>query len=428
MSENIKYINADQYETEVLKTPLVVVDFYSTECPPCEALAAKYEPLSELYGDEIKFIKIFRQENRELAERLGVKSSPTVLFYKHGEQVGEFLTGGIKREALVRNLDRLLSDDRVKQIKEKMKTISTACDVLILGGGPAGLTAGIYCAQSRLKTILVDIALPGGWVSTTHLVSNYPGFEKPVQGFMLAHFMSEQAKTNGVEFRAPVDVNRVDLVNKTVMIDEVETISAQKIIIATGSSPRPLGIPGETEYQGQGVSYCATCDAKYYTDQEVIVIGGGNSAIEESLFISKFASKVTVVHQFAELQANKIAQDKAKQEPKIHFLLEHEPRAFLKTGRGMEVEIEDLKNKQISKITAAGIFVFVGMLPNLKNLPADLALDQGGYIQTNELMETSIQGVYATGDVASKRYRQITTAVADGTIAGIEVSKSLESS
>ncbi|HPA73378.1 MAG TPA: FAD-dependent oxidoreductase, partial [Spirochaetota bacterium] len=362
MSEKIRYINASQYEDEVLKGGNVVVDFYSTECPPCEALAAKYEPLSEIYGEDITFIKIFRQENRALAEQLGVLSSPTVIFYRDGKEVGTRHSGGIKRSDLVKNLEILITPERAAELRARTKRVETECDVLIIGGGPAGLTAGIYAAQARVKTILVDQALPGGQVSTTHLVSNYPGFEKPVEGFMLTHFMTEQAKHAGVEFRQAVDVTDVDLAAKTLVVDGFETIRAKQVIIATGSSYRELNVPGEAEYKGRGISYCATCDAKYYDGKDVVVIGGGNSAVEESLFITKFARRVTIVHQFDRLQANKEAQEKAFANDKIGFIFEHEPRAFKKRpDGGMDIEVEDLKTGGRKTLAADGVFVFAGM-------------------------------------------------------------------
>jgi len=424
MSANIKYINGSEYDKEISEG-LVIVDWYSSECPPCEALAAKYEPLSEIYGDHIKFLKIFRQENRELSEALDIKSSPTVLFYKDGQLIGDRLNGGVKRSEIEKTLDALLSPDTVKQIKDSLTIKKTDCDVLILGGGPSGLAAGIYTAQANLDTIIVDPALPGGQVKTTHLVSNYPGFIEPVQGFMLAHYMSEQAKEAGADYRAAVDITNIDFKNLSVSIDNIETISAKKIILASGASPRPLGIPGEVKYKGQGISYCATCDAKYYKDKEVIVIGGGNSAIEEALFIAKFASKITIIHQFSELQANKQAQEKSFAEEKINFIFEHEPREFIKAETGMDVLVEDLKSSETKKISADGVFVFVGMKPNIENIADQFDLDDWGYVKTDESMKSSIPNVYAVGDVRSKMYRQITTAVSDGTIASIAISKEL---
>ncbi len=427
MAGKIKEIKQTDYENTVLKDERAVLDFYSTECPPCDALAAKYGPVSELYGDDVQFYKIFRQENRELAEKLGVTGSPTVLFYKNGERTGEILTGGIKRSALMKNLDALLPDDRMKEIRNRIRPVTTKTDVLIIGGGPAGLTAGIYLGQAHIPTILVDVALPGGYVSTTHQVSNYPGFVEAQQGFMLSHFMSEQTKAAGVDYRVAVEVSEIDVEHKSLVIDGYERIEAKKIIIATGSSPRPLGLPGEKEFRGNGISYCATCDAKYYDGREVIVIGGGNSAIEEALFIAKFAKSIKVVHQFDTLQANKLAQEKAFKEEKIQFLFSHEPREFIKHAlMDMEVRVENLKSGQMESLRAAGIFIFVGFIANLSGFPKELERDEWGYVRADENMLTNFPDVYVVGDVRSKKYRQITTAVSDGTIAAMSISKELE--
>jgi thioredoxin reductase (NADPH) len=428
MHENISHINAADYEKEVLGAGNVVLDFYSTECPPCEALAAKFEPLSDIYGRDVRFIKIFRQENRELAARLGVSSSPTLIFYKNGERVGEQLSGGIKRSEIVRNLEQLLNPVRAAELKRSVAPVKTECDVLVVGGGPAGLSAAIYTAQAKLKTIVVDRELPGGQVKTTHLVSNYPGFEQPISGYMLMHHMAEQAKGAGVDFRSAVEITAMDLEHKTVQIDGVETIHAKKLILATGSSPRPIGVKGEKEYKGQGISYCATCDAKFYEGREVIVIGGGNSAIEESLFITKFAKSVTIVHQFATLQANKQAQDKAFANEKIRFIFEHEPREFVKEdGSVRKVIVEDLKTREMKTLSCDGVFIFAGMKPNLEEVAGLFTLDQWGYIKTDGTMHTNLPDVFAVGDVASKQFRQITTAVSDGTVAAIAAAREIES-
>lgn len=426
MTEFMKEINADAYRKEVLEVPRAVVDFYSTECPPCEALAAKYEALSEIYGEFIPFIKIFRQGNRDLATSLDVTGSPTVLFYREGNIVGERLTGGVKRSDLMRNIETLLSAEEISAARKKIKPVETETDVVILGGGPAGLTTGIYLAQAHIKTTLVDTALPGGYVATTHQVSNYPGFIEAQQGFMLSHYMSEQAKANGVEFRAAVEVDSVDLATKSIKIDGVETLHAKRIVIATGSRPRPLGLPGEKEYRGNGISYCATCDAKYFEGKEVVVIGGGNSAVEETLFIAKFAKKITMVHQFDHFQANKVAQDALKKLGNVEVLFEHEPREFKKYGTmDMGVVVEDLKTKERKEVRTNGIFVFVGFLPNIEMFKEGLELDQWGYLMTDSDMRTNLEGVYAVGDVKTKAYRQITTAVSDGTIAAISISKGM---
>ncbi|MFA5974346.1 MAG: FAD-dependent oxidoreductase [Lentimicrobiaceae bacterium] len=422
----MKEITSSEFETEVLAGGKVVLDFYSTECPPCDALAPKFEGLAALYGNDIKFYKMFRQQNKPLAEKYGVKSSPTLLFFENGEQVGNTLTGGIKRSDIIHELDSMLPAERVKEIDAQIKPIVSEFDVLILGAGPGGLTAGLYLCQSKVNTVLIDIALPGGHVSTTHEVSNYPGFIDPQPGYMLSHNMSEQTKLCGTIYKVAVDVTKIDLEKKEVVIDEFETIKAKKIIIATGTSPNLMGVAGEKELKGKGISYCATCDAKYYGDKEVVVIGGGNSAVEEADFISKFAEKITIVHQFDAFNANKQAQEKLFANPKISTLFEHEPRSFKYDGNKIVTEVENLKTNEVTKLVSDGVFVFIGMRPNITMFKDKLELDSYGYIKTDEDMRTSMPDIYAVGDVTSKKYRQITTAVADGTIAAIAIAKEMD--
>lgn len=420
----MKEINTPDFEKEVLNGGKVVLDFYSTECPPCEALAPKFEALAEIYGEKIKFLKIFRQGNRELATELGVSSSPTLLFFDNGKQVFDTISGGIKKSEIVQRLDKMISPEEAATIKSKQKPTVSDYDVAILGGGPAGLTAGIYLGQAKLKTVLIDPALPGGYMGTTHQVSNYPGFEKPQPGFMLAHFMSEQAKHTGIDFKVAVDVTSVDLAKKEIVIDELETVRAKRIIIATGTTPNTMNAPGEVELKGKGISYCATCDAKYFGDKDVVVIGGGNSAVEESQFITKFARKVTMVHQFDKLTANQTAIEELQKNDKISVMYEYEPRNFEKRGDKMITTVENLKTKELTELESDGVFVFIGFKANVSMLGNTLPqLDKWGYIQANEDMQTSIPGVYAVGDIISKKYRQITTAVADGTIAAMAISK-----
>ena len=422
----MKEINASEFKQEVLNGGKVVLDFYSTECPPCEALAPKFDAMAELYGDKIKFLKIFRQGNRERATELGVSSSPTLLFFENGKQILDTISGGIKKAEIIERLDKMVTPEEAQEIKSRIKPTVSEYDVAILGGGPAGLTAGIYLGQAKIKTVLIDPALPGGYMGITHQVSNYPGFDQPQNGYMLAHFMSEQAKHSGIDFKVAVDVTSVDLVKKEIVIDQMETIRAKKIIIGTGTSPNTMNAPGEKDYKGRGISYCATCDAKYYVDKDVTVIGGGNSAVEEALFITKFARKVTMVHQFDALTANQTAIDHLKANDKISVLYSHEPRKFEKRGDKMVATLENLKTKELVELLGDGVFVFIGFKANNSVLGDVLPeMDQWGYIKTNEDCQTSLPDVYAIGDIISKKYRQITTAVADGTIAAMTISKEL---
>jgi thioredoxin reductase (NADPH) len=316
---------------------------------------------------------------------------------------------------------------RADEILAKVRPVETQADVVILGGGPAGITAGIYCAQAKLKTVLVDVGLGGGNLAITHQVSNFPGYPTPQPGALLAHNMVEHAKAAGVELRLATEVTGIDLAAHTVVLDGVETLRAKRLIVATGSSPRTVGVKGELEFKGKGVSYCATCDAKYYEGKHVVVIGGGNSAIEESLFIARFASKITIVNQFPTLQANKHAQEQAHQEKKISFLLETQPREFLsRSGKGVDgVLVEDLKTHEQRVLDCDGVFVFAGMRPNLELFGDRFKLDRFGYVAVDEEMHTNVPGVFAAGDVVSKRFRQMTTAVNDGTIASMALAKEL---
>ena len=297
-------------------------------------------------------------------------------------------------------------------------------DVIIIGAGPAGLAAAIYTARANLSTLLIDESSAGGQVKITHEVSNYPGFVEPIAGRELAGNMRKQAEKYKARFKLAADITALHLNDKEkwVELDEEKKYSAEFVIIATGSSPRLLNIPGEKDYKGSGISYCATCDGEFYKDKDIFVIGGGNSAMEESLLLLQFVKSITVIHQFDELQAEKITADKVTSNPKVNILWSHEPRAFYKRENKIGVEAENLKTKKRIKLERDGIFIFVGLVPNstfLKNIP--IQLTEYGYIITGPQMETNIKGVYAAGDIRDKRHRQITIAVGEGTIAALEV-------
>ena len=296
-------------------------------------------------------------------------------------------------------------------------------DLIIIGSGPAGLAAAIYAARASISTLVVDQSSAGGQVKTTHQVANYPGFVEPVSGYELARNMRQQAERFGTKFELAAEITDINLEGqeKTVKIDN-DTYTSHNVIISTGSSPRLLNVPGEQEYKGSGISYCATCDGEFYKDKDIIVVGGGNSAMEESLLLLQYVKSITVIHQFDVLQAEKITADKMLNNPKVKFLWSHEPRSFMKIDNKMVALAENLKTKEIVKLEKDGIFIFVGMTPNtelFKN--SSLQLSEHGYIITNDKMETNLEGIYAAGDVRVKKYRQITTAVGDGTIAALEI-------
>jgi len=296
-------------------------------------------------------------------------------------------------------------------------------DLIIIGAGPAGLAAAIYTSRASLSTLVIDESMAGGQVKTTHQVANYPGFVDPIAGHELARNMRDQAARFGTRFELAVEISSIQLdgPEKIVTIDNTQ-YSARNIILATGSSPRLLNVPGEIEYKGSGVSYCATCDGEFYKDKDVTVIGGGNSAMEESLLLLQMVKSLTVIHQFDELQAEKITANKVLSNPKTKILWSHEPREFIKSGEKMVTRAENLKTKELVTLESDGIFIFAGMVPNTGLVKGtNLNLSEQGYILANENMETNLSGVYAAGDVRVKKYRQITTAISDGTIAALNI-------
>jgi thioredoxin reductase (NADPH) len=426
MHANIREIDADQFDEVVLKAKFAIVDFYSDECPPCEALAPKFESLAELYGKDVAFVKIFRQKNRPLAESLGVRGSPTVLFFAKGERVGPTYSGGIKKSDLQAQLDAMVGQPRALTIRSNEVKTETVCDVLVVGAGPAGMTAALYAAQAKKSVIVVDAALAGGAMGATHQVANYPGFPKPVPGWQLAESFREQASHAGVQWRLASEITRLDLGERLAVVDRLETIRAKKIVLAMGTTPRAIGVPGEKELLGKGISTCATCDAKYMVDKDVVVIGGGDAALEESQLIAQFAKSVTIVHRRDEFRAKVQHVDAAKANPKISFLLNTKPTGFWKKGDEIEVELESTATGDKNRRVVGGVFLFVGMLPNLDLAKNMLELDDDGSVMVDDWRHTSVAHVFAVGDLVKKPVKQVTMAVADGTVAGIAAAREVD--
>jgi thioredoxin reductase (NADPH) len=305
--------------------------------------------------------------------------------------------------------------------------MSERFDVIVVGAGPAGLAAAIYASRARLKTLVVDESIPGGQVKTTHKVSNYPGFPEDVKGSVLASAFAAQAERFGATLRRAVEITRHDLGGavKSLELDEEETVEARAVIVATGARPRPLGVAGEDAFKGRGISYCATCDGAYFDGKDIHVVGGGNSAVEESLFLTQFARSVTIVHQFMEFQAEPASIQEALANPRIRVMLGHEPRGFRGETALDRLEVEELATRERKTLRTDGVFVFIGMIPRTELLAPYVPLAKGGYVETTDAMETPVPGLYAAGDIRVKRFRQITTAVADGTVAALAAQKFL---
>lgn len=291
--------------------------------------------------------------------------------------------------------------------------------LIIVGGGPAGLTAGMYAARGRLKALLLEKGATGGQVLVTDWVDNYPGFADGITGFELMDKMTAHADRFGLEKKFATATS-LDLSGdiKTIALENGDQLTSRTVILSTGAKPRKIEVPGEEELQGKGVSYCATCDGPFYRNQEIAVVGGGNTAIQEALHLTKFASKVTVIHRRDTLRATKILQEKAFAEEKIDFLWDAQVSEIVGGPSGVESLNISYNDGSTSSLPVTGIFILIGVVPNNEVLPLDqLETDNGGFIITDNEMCTKLPGVFAAGDIRSKTFRQIVNAAGEGATA-----------
>jgi len=304
----------------------------------------------------------------------------------------------------------------------------TPLDLIIIGGGPAGLTAGLYASRARLQTRLLEQISPGGQVLTTDWVDNYPGFPEGVSGFELVDRMRRQCERFGLEIVSEevTSVGRAGNLIRVVLTEK--DLLAKTLIIASGAQPVKLGVPGEMDLTGRGVSYCATCDGPFYRDLEVGVVGGGDTAVEEALFLTRFASKVHLFHRRDQLRATGILREKILSEPKVTVHWSTVLTGVWPNEQGLvsALTYKDLKTGDETRLPLSGVFFFVGQKPITDYLGDFVALDQAGFVKTDLELATSQPGVWAAGDVRVKRLRQISTAVGDGATAAFNAEKYIE--
>ena len=295
-------------------------------------------------------------------------------------------------------------------------------DTIIIGAGPAGMTAALYVARSNLKVALIEGGLPGGQMNNTSDIENYPGYAN-ISGPELAEKMFEPLENLGVEHLYGFVENIEDHGDVKKVITDDEEFETRTVIVATGSKHRLLGVPGEEELNSRGVSYCAVCDGAFFRDQDLLVVGGGDSAVEEAIFLTQFAKSVTIVHRRDELRAQKVLQDRAFANEKINFIWDSVVKEIKGENRVESVVIENVKTGQVTEQAFGGVFIYVGLDP-VSDFVQELQIrDQTGWIVTDDHMKTSVAGVFAVGDVRQKDLRQVTTAVGDGAIAGQEAYK-----
>lgn len=299
-------------------------------------------------------------------------------------------------------------------------------DVIILGSGPAGFSAGIYAARGNLKTAILDINMFGGQPSNYLELENYPGFSS-IGGFELMEKFEEHVDKFGVEKYPMIEIEKIDLTKEIKEIHTSENVfKAKAVIIATGASAKKLNIKGEKEYTGRGVSYCAVCDGAFYKDKTVTVIGGGNSAIEEAVYLTKFAKKVYIVHRRNELRADKLIQQRAFENPKIEFIFNKIPLEINGSATVKNILLEDVETKETLELQTDGVFPYIGFAPNVEGFNGQVKQNSQGFIEADVNMQTSLEGVYAAGDVRNTPLRQVITAAADGAIAACAAVKYIE--
>ncbi len=300
-------------------------------------------------------------------------------------------------------------------------------DCIIVGGGPAGLTAGLYCARAKLDTLLLEKGTLGGQIAITDLVENYPGFPEGISGKELTKKFKEQAERFGLRILRK-EVSKIERVGKEIFLHlrTGELVRSKTVILTVGSNPRRLGVPGEEEFLNRGVSYCATCDGALFEGVPIAVIGGGDSATQESLFLTRFASKVYLVHRRDQLRAQKHLQEKVLSNPKITFV----PNKVVEEIKGGDfvekILLRDARDNSLSELPVEGVFIFIGLEPNTGFLKGSLELDDKEYIITDERMRTSMEGVFAAGDCRSGATGQVAVAVGEGCIAAIEAERYIE--
>ncbi|MEG0810980.1 MAG: thioredoxin-disulfide reductase [Eubacterium sp.] len=299
-------------------------------------------------------------------------------------------------------------------------------DVIIIGSGPAGLTAGLYAARGEMKTLILEKSGIGGQIATSWEVENYPGAPADTTGPSLTERMKQQCLDFGVEFQTE-EFKYFEKTEKTFEITTSNTVYQTKtIIVATGAQPRLLGCKGELEFRGLGVSYCATCDANFFRNLEIAVVGGGDTAIEEALYLTKFASKVTVIHRRDQLRAAKVLQKRAMENEKINFIWDSVVDEIKGDGLVQSIIVKNIKTNAMIELPVSGIFVYVGQIPNTGCFAGLLEKDARDYLIADEEMRTNIKGVYAVGDVRRKSLRQVITAAGDGAIAAVNAIKYTE--
>lgn len=408
----IKYPNTQEFKKMLAAKKTFFADFFATWCGPCKMESYVLDDLDKIMGDKLDILKIDIDKEPELTEELDVTIVPTLLFIKDGEIASRY-SGFLPLERLQARCEKLLGNEPPVEAAPEENY-----DLIIIGGGAAGLTSAIYARRAGLKTLVLEAFAPGGKLIKTFELENWPG-HKNVSGSQLAYDIYEQAMALGTDYLYEKAEQIIDEgKQKIVVCENNKRFAATAVIIATGTVERTLGIPGEMEMIGRGVSFCAVCDAAFYRNKPVVIIGAGNSAFEESLYLAEFATHVTILARSDKYIAERITQQKVQDNPKITILPFRESlEVVVKDNKVAGMRVLNTKTNEEEIIPASGIFPYIGADPVTKFIK-DLGITNAqGYLQVNEDMSTAIPGIYGAGDVCAKVLRQVVTATNDGAIA-----------
>lgn len=402
-------INQERLEQMLAQNQPVLVDYWAPWCIYCRRISEAYDQIAKKYDGKLKVIKINIDENEALAEREKIEIIPTLVLYQGGKAAGSVVApeSGAAIEAFIGQTMEMPGAQEERHVY----------DMVVIGGGPGGYTAALYAVRAGLDTVVLEKLSAGGQLALTHQIDNYPGFVEGIGGFELAQQMQQQAERFGAETRN-VEVYSVDWRAEPKRIETSEGVFyGRTVVLSTEANPRELGLPKEGELLGRGVAYCASCDGMFYRGKTVAVVGGGNTAAEDALLLSRIARKVIVVHRRDTLKATKIYHEPLMTAPNVEFRWNSTVTELLHDERLTGLRLKNGKTGEESTLECDGVFVSIGRKPASELAQGWLELDESGYVKADESTETSVPGVYAVGDVRTKALRQVVTAVADGAMA-----------
>lgn len=407
----IMRLNAKNYQEYTQGNRPVLVEFSAPWCGYCRRLAPAFEAAARQYQDAILFATVNIDDEPQLAETERIEVVPTLLLYQGGRLLGSVVAPGSKAQ-----LESFI-EGTLHSLEQESSLTKQIYDMLVVGGGPGGYTAALYAARAGLSTVVLERLSAGGQMALTEQIDNYPGFEEGIDGFSLGEKMRRGTERFGAETKL-TEAQSLDLAGSPKKAVTSEgTLYGKTIVLATGAGPRELGIEREKELIGKGVSYCAACDGTFYKNKTVVVVGGGNTAAEDALTLSRICKKVILVHRRDSMRATKIYHEPLRRAGNIEYRWESEIVELLAEDRVTGVRVQNRQTGEKSVLLCDGVFVSIGRTPRTELVKEQLTLNHAGYVVADESTRTNIPGVFAVGDVRTKALRQVVTAVADGAVA-----------